>query len=156
MTAASNRVGATGARPAGLGATAPPAPPLGPDPEAASLGDLFGRLTEDFSLLMRQEVALAKAEIKEEATRAGKGAGMLGGTGIAALFGLMMISFAAAWGLAAAIPTGWAFLIVAVVWLAAAAALFVTGRRELKELKPVPTTVQTLKEDAQWARHPKS
>lgn len=123
----------------------------------ASLGDLVGRLSSDISTLMRQEVELAKVEIKQEAGKAGKGAGLFGGTGVAALFALMMLSFAAAWGLAAAIPTGWAFLIIAVIWGAIAAVLFVSGRTELRRVHPVPEqTVQTVKEDVQWAKHPRS
>ncbi|MDE8588109.1 phage holin family protein, partial [Arthrobacter sp. NQ4] len=48
----------------------------------ASLGDLLGDVTRDLSTLMRQEVELAKAELKQSTSRAGKGAGMLAGAGI--------------------------------------------------------------------------
>jgi hypothetical protein len=148
-------------RPAPPGASplggAVPAPSPVADLGSASLGELFGRLTEDFSTLMRKEVELAKAEIKQEASKAGKGAGLLGGTGAAALLAVLMLSFAAAWGLAAAIPTGWAFLIVAIIWAAVAAAMFVTGRKELQRVKPVPEkTVESIKEDIQWVKHPTS
>ena len=142
--------GAAGAHASGGGA--------GPDViDSASLGELFGRLAEDLSTLVHQEVELAKAEIKQEATKAGKGAGLFGGTGVAALYAVTMLSFAAAWGLAAVMPTGWAFLIVGVIWAAAAAVMFVTGRKEIRRVHPVPEqTVQTLKEDVQWAKHPTS
>lgn len=148
---------AVGATPAGAAGYDRSVETGSPDLENASLGQLFSRLSEDLSTLMHQELDLAKTEMKEEASKAGKGAGLLGGTGVAALFGLLMLSFAAAWGLAAAIPTGWAFLIVAVIYLAAAGVLFVKGRTELRSVRPVPEkTVETIKEDAQWARHPTS
>jgi hypothetical protein len=147
-----------GAQPAppAYGAQGPSGPGTG-GVEDASLGELFGRLTADLSTLMRQEVTLAKAEIKQEAAKAGKGAGLLGGTGLAALFGLTMLSFAAAWGLAVVIPTGFAFLVVGALYLAVAAGMFVLGRQQLRSAHPVPEqTVETLKEDAQWVKHPRS
>ena len=125
----------------------------GADP---SLGELFGRLAQDVSTLVRQEAALAKAELRQEAVKAGKGAGLFGGTALAALFGLLMLSFAAAWALAAAIPAGWAFLLVALIYLGAAAALFMAGRKELRRVRALPQTVETLQEDARWAKHPTS
>lgn len=123
----------------------------------ASLGELFSQLTADMSTLVRQEVELAKAEIKQEVTKAGKGAGLLGGTGVTALYGLLLLSFAAAWGLAIVIPTGLAFFVIGALYLLGAGAMFVTGRRELRRVRPVPRqTVETLKEDAEWATHPTS
>lgn len=123
--------------------------------EDASLGELLSRMAEDVSTLARKEVELAKAEIKQEASKAGKGAGLFGGTGIAALFCLLMLSFAAAWGLAVVIPTGFAFLVMAGVYLVAAGVMFVYGRQEMRRVRPVPEqTVETLKEDVQWAKHP--
>jgi hypothetical protein len=117
------------------------------------LGDLFADLSRDFSTLMRQEVELAKTEIRDEARRAGKAGGMLGAAAIAGYFCLLLLSFAAAWGLSEVVPEGVAFLIVAAVYGIAAAALFLTGRRRLREVHPVPDdTVETLKEDVQWAK----
>jgi hypothetical protein len=121
--------------------------------ESRSLGDLFGDLSRDFSTLMRQEVELAKVEIREEATKAGKAGGMLGGAAIAGLFGLLLLSFAAAWGLTEIMPEGAAFLLVGLVYVAVAAFLFVTGRTKLRQVRPMPEdTVETLKEDVQWAK----
>lgn len=121
----------------------------------ASLGELLSRMADDLSLLARKEVELAKVEIKEEVSQAGKGAGLLGGTGVAALFCLLMLSFAAAWGLAKVMPTGFAFLVVAGIYLIAASVMYAKGRRELRRVHPVPEqTVETLKEDVQWAKHP--
>ena len=122
-------------------------------PDDASLGDLFSSLTSDLSQLVRSEMELARVEIREEAGKAGKAAGMLGGGVVAALVALILLTSAAAWGLAEVVDAGWAFLIVGVVIGALAALLAMSGRRKLAEVRPVPDqTVDTLKEDARWAR----
>ena len=121
-----------------------------------SLGELVGRLTSDFGELVSTQVELAKVEIKEEVARAGKGAGLLTGGGLAAFLTMLLLSFAAAWGLAEAMPEGVAFLIVGVVWAVVATALFVSGRRQLSAVQAVPQTQQSLKEDVEWARQQKS
>ncbi|TYB50476.1 phage holin family protein [Nonomuraea sp. PA05] len=123
-----------------------------PDPKP-SLGDLVGDLGSDLSKLFRQEVELAKTEIREEATKAGKAAGMFGGAGFAGWMTALFLSLALIWALDAAIDAGWAALIVALLWGIAATVMFVMGRRTLQTVSPVPEeTVKTLKEDAQWAR----
>jgi hypothetical protein len=128
-------------------------PPVADD--RASLGDLVGELAGDLSRLMRQELELAKAELREEAAKAGKAAGMLGAAGFAGYMTAVLLSFAVVFGLAYAIGLGWAALIVAVLWGIAGAALFTAGRSRLKAVSPKPErTVETLKEDAEWARHP--
>jgi hypothetical protein len=124
--------------------------PLEPD---RSLGELVSQMTSDFSDLVSTQLDLAKAEIKEEVSRAGKGAGLLTGGGAAAYLAVLILSFAAAWGLSEAMPTGWAFLIVGVVWAAIAALLVLLGRNQLRTVHPVPPrTKQTIKEDVQWAK----
>jgi uncharacterized membrane protein YqjE len=128
--------------------------PLEPD---ASLGELFSRLTKDFSQLVSTQVELAKVELKEEVAHAGKGAGMLAGGAFAGYLAVLLVSFAAAWGLAAVMPTGWAFLLVGVVWAVVAAVLAKTGREQFRAVHPVPPqTKQSLKEDVEWARQQKS
>jgi uncharacterized membrane protein YqjE len=128
--------------------------PLEPD---ASLGELFSRLTKDFSQLVSTQVELAKVELKEEVAHAGKGAGMLAGGAFAGYLAVLLLSFAAAWGLAAVMPTGWAFLLVGVVWAVVAAVLAKTGREQFRAVHPVPPqTKQSLKEDVEWARQQKS
>jgi uncharacterized membrane protein YqjE len=124
--------------------------PIEPD---ASVGELLSRVTDDFSQLVRTHVELAKVEIKDEVTRASKGAGMLTGGAVAALFSVLMLSLALAWGLAEIIDAGWAFLIVGLLWAAGAAVLAMTGRKELKTVSPVPeVTKQTVQDDVQWAK----
>ena len=122
----------------------------GADP---SLGELLSATTQDFSQLVRAELDLAKLELKEEATTAAKAGGMIVGAGVLGHLALLLALFAAAWGLATVMPTGVAFLIVAVVVAIVAAVLFSIGRKRMKEAAPVaPQTVDTLKEDARWAR----
>ena len=121
--------------------------------EDASLGELFGSLTTDLSQLVRSEMELARVEIREEASKAGKAAGMLGGGALAGYLALILVSFAAAWGLAEVMDPGWAFLIVGLVVAAVAAVFALTGMKRLQQVHPVPDqTVDTLKEDARWAR----
>jgi len=112
----------------------------------ASLGELLGDVTRDLSTLMRQEVELAKAEAKQSATKAGKGAGMLGGAGVAGHFVLLFLSLALMFALGALMPLGWAAVIVAVVWAIIAAVLASIGRKELKQIKGMPQTGETLSE----------
>jgi hypothetical protein len=120
-----------------------------------SIGSLIAEVADDVSRLFRQEVELAKAEVKAEATKAGKAAGMLGGAGFAGYMVALFLSLALMFGLDAIMPTGWAAVIVAVLWGIAGAVLYTTGRKRMRDVSPVPQqTVETLKEDAQWLRNP--
>ena len=110
-----------------------------------SLGDLLGEVTRDLSTLMRQELELAKAELRQSATRAGKGAGMLGGAGYAALMAVLFLSIALWWGLGYLVGNGWSGLIVAGIWAIIGLVLFLVGRKELKTVKGAPRTVDSLK-----------
>jgi hypothetical protein len=125
------------------------------DPAATSVGQLIGEISDDLSTLFRQEVALAKAEIQQEATKAGKAAGMLGGAGFAGYMTVLLLSFALVFALGNVMDLGWAALIVAVVWGIAGAVLYANGRKKLKAVDPMPhRTVETLKEDAEWLKNP--
>jgi hypothetical protein len=96
---------------------------------------------------MRQEVELAKAEIKTEVAKAGKGVGLLGGSGFAGYMVLLFLSIALWWGLANVMDQGWAALIVAGVWAVLGAVLFITGRGTLRAVNPTPErTVDTVKQ----------
>lgn len=123
--------------------------PLEPD---TSLSELLSRLSSDFGDLLSTQLELAKVEIKEEVGRAGKSAAMLSGGAAAAYLALTLLAFAAAWGLAEIMPEGVAFLIVGVVVAAIAAVLLMRGRERMREVRPVPETTETLKEDVQWAK----
>ena len=120
-----------------------------------SVGELIGNISNDLSTLFRQEVELAKAELKQEASKAGKAAGMLGAAGYAGHLTAVLLSFALVFALGNVMDLGWAALIVGAIWGIAAAVLFVNGRKKLKTVDPVPhRTVDTLKEDAQWLKNP--
>ena len=145
-----------------ISVTRRPVPPGGhdrideTDVGEVSLGTLVGNLTGDLSRLMRAELALAKAEAKEEAQQAGKGAGMLAGAGVGGHFVLLFASLALMFALDEVMPMGWAALIVAVLWAVVAAVLYSTGRKNLRRATPpMQETVDTLKEDAQWAKRPR-
>ncbi|MDT7786801.1 MAG: hypothetical protein QOF58_5220 [Pseudonocardiales bacterium] len=125
------------------------------DSSAESLGDLVSELTGDLSKLMRQELELAKAEIRQEAVKAGKATGMLAAAGFAGYLTTVLLSLALVFALGAVMPLGWAALIVAALWGIAGAVLYTSGRARLRTVNPKPErTVETLKEDAEWAKHP--
>ncbi len=111
-----------------------------------SLGDLLSEVTSDLSTLMRQELELAKVELKESAKRAGKGAGMFGGAGYAALMAVFFVSLALWWALGFLVGLGWSAVIVAVLWGVIALVLFLNGRAQLKKVQGVPQTVETVKQ----------
>lgn len=129
-----------------------PSPAQTTRPDDLTLGELLGRMTSDLSTLFRQEVALAKVELKGEATKAAKGAGMFGGAGSTAYMAVLLLSFAAVWGLAEVMATGFAFLVIGGLYALVAAALFASGRKKLRSVHGPQQTVETVKEDAQWAR----
>jgi hypothetical protein len=118
-----------------------------PAPDSrASVGELFSEVAEDLSTLLRQEVELAKAELRQSASRAGKGAGLLAGAGVSGHMVLLFVSVAAWWGIGDATGHGWSALIVAAIWLVIAAALGLMGRREISAVPGIPQTTQTVKQ----------
>ena len=128
-----------------------------PDVEGTSVGQLFGELAKDLSTLMRQEVALAKAEVTQSASNAGKGIGMLAGAGITGLLMVLFLSWTLLWLLDNWMARELAALIVAALWAVVTAVLVSIGRKNLREANPqLPQTQQSLKEDAAWARAQKS
>lgn len=125
-----------------------------PAPDA-SLGELVASATKDLSSLMRKEVELAKLEIKRDVVAAGKGAGMFGGAGFVSLLAVIFLAISAAYGIAGlGLAVGWGFLIVAGVLLLLAGVLGLLGRRSLRKVGPPAHTIETLKDDASWAKHP--
>ena len=112
-----------------------------------SVGELIGEVTRDLSTLMRQELELAKVEVKQEAVKTGKAAGMLGAAGFAGYTVLIFLSIALWAGLANVMDQGWAALIIAAVWAVAGAVLYSAGRTQLHQVHPKPErTAETLKE----------
>lgn len=114
--------------------------------ENLPLGELLSDLTRDVSTLMRQEVELAKVELKESATKAGKGAGMLAGAAWAYHITVLFLSIALWWALGQLVGLGWSAVIVAVIWGIIAAILAKMGRKELNAIKGMPRTAETVKE----------
>jgi uncharacterized membrane protein YqjE len=127
---------------------------MGADLHDSSIGDLLKRLSQETSTLVRQELELAKAEAAEKGKQAGKGAGMLGGAGVAGLLALGTLSATVVLALNHAMADWLAALIVTAVWGAIAGVLALRGRDQLKDAgPPVPEqTVQTVKEDVRWAK----
>ena len=128
-----------------------------PPQDERSLGEIVGDISHDLTTLVKQELELAKTELKEEAGKAGKGAGLLGGAGVAGLLALIFVSGALAYLLDSWIPRELAFLIVGLLWAVIGAILALSGRKAIRQVNPqLPETQQTLKEDAAWARAQKN
>jgi uncharacterized membrane protein YqjE len=118
------------------------------------VGDLVKQLASQTSTLVRQEIELAKAEMTEKATVAGKGAGLIGGAAVVGLLAAGALTACLILALSEAIAAWLAALIVAVVMAAVAAALGLAGRNKVRQATPpVPEqTVETVKEDVEWAK----
>jgi uncharacterized membrane protein YqjE len=123
------------------------------DPRDSSIGDLLKQLSTETSTLVKQELALARAELAEHGKQAGKGAGMLGAAGyMAVLFGVALTLFLVL-ALGQFMDTWLSALIVTVVYGAIAAVLALRGKKEIQTATPpAPQTVETVKEDVEWAR----
>lgn len=132
-----------------------PTQPVDPD---QSLSELVSRMTSDVGRLVSTQIELAKVEIKDEVARAGKGVGMVGGGGLAAYFSVLLISFAIAYWLADAFDNlGAGFFVVGLVYAAAAAVLVLKGKKQISSATPIAQqTVETIKEDVEWARQQKT
>lgn len=118
-------------------------------------GELVKDLSGQVSALVRQEVELAKTEVAEKGKKAGVGAGMFGGAGVAGLLMLGSLTATLIIALAIVLPAWASALIVTALWGAIAGLLALQGRNKMREMgKPVPEqTVETLKEDMQWLKN---
>ena len=119
------------------------------------LGELLKRLSQETSVLVRQEIQLARAELSQKGKSFGAAAGTLGGAAVLGLLGLFALTAFFILALAIVMPAWLAALIVAVVYLVIAGVLALTGRRKMKEgSPPVPQeTIQTVKEDVEWVKN---
>jgi len=113
--------------------------------QAPSLGELFGEVSKDLSELVRQELALAKAEATQTATRAGKGVGMFAGAALGGYFVLLFLSVAGWWGLGDAIGRAWSALVIMLIWAVIATVLAMMGRTAFATAKGLPQTTDTVK-----------
>ena len=117
------------------------------------IGDLLKQLSEDTAKLVRKEVELARAEVTQKGKQAGIGAGMFGGAGVAGLLALGSLTACLIALLATGMEVWIAALIVTVLWAAIAGVLALLGRNRVQEATPpVEQTVETIKEDVQWAK----
>lgn len=112
------------------------------DPAGPSIGQLLSNVTDDLSTLLRQEVALAKAEAQKSAKNAGKGVGMFGGAGVAANLALIFASLALMYVFDMVMPIGFAAFTVAVLWAIVAAVLGLRGKKEISKVG-MPKTAET-------------
>jgi hypothetical protein len=119
-----------------------------------SIGELFSKLSSETSTLIRQEMALARAELTEKGKEAGKGAGLFGGAGAVGLLGAGALTAGLILLLDLAIAAWLAAIIVGLVYVAVAAVLGLKGRDKIQAATPpVPEqTVDTVKEDVEWAK----
>ena len=116
-----------------------------PDVEGTSVGQLMGEVAKDLSTLMRQELELAKVEVKVEAKKAGAGAGLFGAAGFAGYMVALFLSIALWWALENLMDAGLAAPIVAILWGIVGAVAFVLGKKKFQQVNPKPErTVETL------------
>jgi len=140
-----------------MSVTPNPGPETGPPYDSRSIGEIISDVTQDLTTLIRQEIDLAKTELKDEGTKAAKGAGMLGGAGLAGYFAVLFLSTTLMFVLDEFLELWLAALIVTVLWAVATAVLAVIGKKRLQASRPqLPQTQQTLKEDVQWAKAQKN
>ena len=120
------------------------------------VGELLKQLATETTTLVRQEIELAKAEIGEKGRKAGAGFGMWGAAGVAGLLALGALTAFLILALDAVMPNWLAALVVAVAYGAIAGVLYLTGKQKVEEATPVKPeqTIETLKEDVEWAKHP--
>ena len=126
----------------------------GGDLRERPIGELLKQLSQETTTLVRQELELAKAEMAEKGKQAGLGAGMFGGAGVVGLLALGALTACFILALTPATKDWLAALIVAAVYAAIAGILALVGRSRVREATPpVPEqTVETVKEDVQWAK----
>ena len=122
-------------------------------PGERPLGELFSEVTSKLQALVRKEIELGRAEIKQEVDKAVKGVAAFAVAAVVGLLAAIALVFAAAWGLSEVVPEGVAFLIVGVVLLVVAGALAAAGKKKVAQVNPVPQrTVETVKEDVETAK----
>ena len=119
-----------------------------------SFAELFQDIVANVQEIIRSEFRLAKAEVREEAAKAGRSVSMLGAGVVIGLYALGFLLLAAVYGLETVVPSWLAALIVGAAIATAATVLLSMGRNRLKQVHPIPEkTVATLKENVQWAKH---
>ena len=120
------------------------------------IGELLKQLADETATLVRQELDLARAEMREKAGKAGPGFGMWGAAGVTGLLAAGALTSFLILALDGVMPNWLAALLVGLVYAAIAAVLYVSGKHRVEEAgSPVPQkTIESVKEDVQWAKHP--
>ncbi|MFG1676980.1 phage holin family protein [Micromonospora sp. NPDC049282] len=126
--------------------TTPPPRGDGDDKAQHSIGQLLADASRDLSSLLRQEVQLAKAELRQEVRTAGTAGGMVLTAVVAALLTLLFLSHALWWGLSNVMDQGWAALIVAALWAAVGVFSGLRARKQLSAIRTLAKTKQTAQE----------
>ena len=103
-------------------------------------------MTRDLSVLVQQELALAKAEVRQTATRAGQTAGMFAGAAVAAFLFVLFLSLALWVAISDRTGPGWGAVIVAVIWLVAGVVLYLVARAQMKKISGIPQTTETVRQ----------
>lgn len=124
--------------------------------DGQSVGQLVAAASRDMSMLFRSEIELAKAEVREEVKNAAVGGGLFGAAALVAALAVVLLSFAAAYGIVAlGLGEGWAFLIVAGAYLLIAMVFALAGRHQVKRIGAPQRTIRTVKDNVAFARHPR-
>ena len=133
-------------------------PPVDNDLRDRSIAELLRQLSQETATLVRQEMELAKAEVTEKGKKAGVGAARFGGAGAAGLATLGAFTAFLILVLNTFMDAWLAALIVTLVYAAVTAVLVMRGKEKVQEAgSPVPEqTVDTIKEDIEWAKNPKT
>ncbi len=132
----------------------PRGPATSGDLREEPIGELLKRLSNETTTLVKLELDLAKAEMTKKGKDAGIGAGLFGGAGVVGLLALGSFTAFLILLLDGALANWLAALVVTLLWAAVAGVLALTGKKELqKATPPAPEqTIETLKEDAAWAK----
>ncbi len=121
--------------------------------DTRSIGDITGNLLENAQEILRDEIRLAKVEIREDLTTMARAAALLVVGGLMAMFAFGMMLFAATWTLDTVLPLWAAAAIVTAVVAVIAATLIAVGRSRVSAVNPIPEeTVETMKENVQWVK----
>ncbi len=124
--------------------------------DAQSLGQLVAAASRDVSALVRSEIELAKAEMRQDARYATRGGALFGGAALLALLALGLLSVAAVHGIEAlGLGLGLSYLIVGVVYLVVAAVLALVAKRAMKRIRPPERTIRTAKDNVAMLRNHK-
>jgi hypothetical protein len=111
-----------------------------------SIGEALGDVTRDLSLLVQQELALAKAEVRQTVNHAGQVAGMFAGAAVAALLFVVFLSIALWVAISDRTGPGWGAVIVAAIWLIAGVVLYLVARAQMKKVSGLPQTTETVRQ----------